>query len=105
MALDLWVNMRRHYEAMRRAQWHYNEVANDETFERLWIGAGRLFLESKYSDEMIQPVRLRAKQSEVSLIHCLFMHCGTDKIDFRFFACYSDKVSYIQIYTSTRYAW
>ena len=31
------------------------------------------------------------------------MHGGTDEICFRFFACYSDKVSYIQIHPSTRY--
>ena len=48
--------------------------------------------------------RLRAKLSDVILIHFLFMHGGNDEIGFRFFACYSDKVSCIQIYPSTLYA-
>ena len=79
---------------MRREYWLYNEVADDETFERLWIGAGRLFLENKYPDEIIQAVRLQPKRSYVVLIHGLFMQGCTDEIGFRFFACYSDKVSY-----------
>ena len=54
---------------------------------------------------MIQAVRLRAKQSDVILIHGFFMHACTEDIGFkRFFSCYSDKVSYIRIHPSTRYA-
>ena len=52
---------------------HHNEEADNETFERLWIGAGRLFLEQsecKYPHEMIQTVRLRATGKRSNVIRC-----------------------------------
>ena len=71
-----------------------NPIDKDDTFERVWIGAARLFLQREYPGEQIRALRILAKRLDAVLMHGLFAHGGTDEVGIRLFACYSCKVSF-----------
>jgi hypothetical protein len=95
-ALKLWVHMARHYAPMKEAYLHNrtDPKGKDDDFERVWIGAARLFLKREYPGrEQIRALRIPAKRFDAVLMHGLFSHGGTDELGLRFFACYSSAVS------------
>ena len=95
-ALKLWVHMARHYAPMKEAYLHNrtDPKGKDDDFERVWIGAARLFLQREYPGrDQIRALRIPARRLDAVLMHGLFSHSGTDELGLRFFACYSSAVS------------
>ena len=94
-ALKLWVHMARHYAPMKEAYLHNrtDPKGKDDNFERVWIGAARLFLQRECPGAQIRALRILASRLDAVLMHGLFSHGGTDELGLRFFACYSSAVS------------
>ena len=92
-ALDCLQHVARHHGSMLRAYMNLRPRGTTEEFERVFLGATRLLLRSKYPLEPVKPVRISCELYDALLFDSLLVHCGTDETGLRVFACLSRKVS------------
>ena len=91
-ALTCLQNVAKHHASMHHAYMRMKPDGTEEEFSRVYIGATRLLLQEKYPGKPIKPMRLPCRRYDAVIFNSLFVHCGTDELGLRAFACLTLKV-------------